>query len=118
MGESSVADALKHLIEQDGNSVAAIAAAVGLPPTTIYSLLKKKSNQADLSILARLAAHFGVGLDYFLDWRSYRAPIVLDKDEETVITTLRGLSPAGQRKLHEYAMDLRGNPSYAKKSRS
>lgn len=115
MEESAVASALQHLVEKDGNTVAAIAATVGLPPTTIYSLLKKKSNQVDLGILARLAAHFGVGLDYFLDWRSYQEPIVLDKDEETVITTLRGLNTSGQRKLYEYAMDLRGNPSYSKK---
>ena len=115
MEDRAVSNALRHLIEADGNSVAAIASAVGLPPTTLYSLLGKKSNQADLGILAKLAKCFGVELEYFLGWQEYQAPIKLDRDEKTIIITLRGLNTTGKRKLYEYAMDLRGNPSYHKK---
>ena len=117
MEEQSIAKALKYLMERDRTSVSAVSAATGIPAQTLYSTLAKKTNQADLGTLEKLAEHFGVGLEIFCGVEKYKPPLQLGKDEQTVIDVIRGLNEKGQLRLYEYAMELKANPMYEAKGK-
>lgn len=113
MEEQSIARALKYLMERDRITVAALASATGIPAQTLYSTLSKKTNQANLETLEKLARHFDVGVDFFCGVESYTDTLHLDKEEREIIDMLRRINIKGKRRLYEYAVELTQNPSYA-----
>ena len=113
--ELTVAKALKHLIEQERQPVTAVAAAVGLPQQTLYTMLSKTTNQVDLKKLEKIANYYGVELNYFCGFENYKPPIKLSKDEEVMLRLVRSLNSAGQKRLFEYAQELQDNTKYVLK---
>ena len=112
MEKQSIAKALKYLMERDGVTVAALAAATGIPAQTLYSALSKKTNQANLEMLETLARHFDVGIDIFCGVEGYTDTLHLEKEEREIIGMLRRINGRGKRRLYEYAVELTQNPSY------
>lgn len=113
MEEQSIAKALKYLMDRDGTSVSALASATGIPAQTLYSTLSKKTNQASLETLKKLAEYFGVGIDIFCGVERYTDTIHLNKEEKEIINMLRRVNGKGKRRLYEYAVELTQNPSYS-----
>ncbi|MBO4915864.1 MAG: helix-turn-helix transcriptional regulator [Oscillospiraceae bacterium] len=117
MEEQSIAKALKYLMGREGVSVSALAVSTGIPAQTLYSMLSKRTNQANLETLEKLAEHFGVGIEIFCGVDSYTDTIHLDKDEKKVIDMLRSINEKGKRRLYEYAVELTQNPIYKETER-
>ncbi len=113
MEAQSIAKTLKYLMGRDGVSVSALSSATGVPAQTLYSTLSKKTNQADLETLEKLAEHFGVGVDIFCGVERYMDTVHLDKEEKEIIGMLRRVNGKGKRRLYEYAVELTQNPSYS-----
>lgn len=113
MEAQSIAKTLKYLMDRDGVSVSALSSATGIPAQTLYSTLSKKTNQADLETLEKLAAHFSVGIDIFCGVERYTDTIHLDKEEKEIIGMLRRVNGKGKRRLYEYAVELTQNPLYS-----
>ena len=113
MEKQSIAKALRHLMDRDKTSVSVLAETTGIPAQTLYSMLSKKTNQADLETLEKLAEHFDVGINIFCGVEKYTDTIHLDKEEQEIIEMLRRINDKGKRRLYEYAVELTQNPSYA-----
>ncbi len=113
MENQSIAKALKYLMGRENTSVTVLSSATGIPAQTIYSTLSKKTNQADLGMLKKLADYFGVDIDIFCGVDEYTDTLHLDRDEREVVDMLRRINEKGKRRLYEYAVELTQNPSYA-----
>lgn len=103
-------------MDRDRISAPALAEATGIPAQTLYSMLSKKTNQANLEALENLAEYFNVGVDIFCGVEKYADTLHLNKEEREVIGMLRRVNDKGKRRLYEYAVELTQNPSYAVKT--
>ena len=56
---------LKDLIIKQKTTVIDVSRATGVPASTIYSIIKRNSKNANISDLYKIAHHLGVTLDYF-----------------------------------------------------
>lgn len=112
--EAAVARVLKILMERKELSVPELSERTGIPKTTLYSMLKKQTNQADLDILKKLADFFGEDLSIFCGIEIYKPPIKLTKNESFLLAGFRGLNQTGQESLINYLTVLAGNPSMKK----
>jgi len=110
--EQSIAKALKYLMERDRATVSSLSAATGIPAQTLYSTLSKKTNQASLEMLEKLANHFNVGIEIFCGVDKYTDTLHFDREEREVIEMLRQINETGKRRLFEYAVELTQNPTY------
>lgn len=115
MEEQSISKALKYLMARNAEPVGALSESTGIPAQTLYSMLSKRTNQANLETLEKLAEHFGVGIDIFCGVDRYEDTLHLDKDEREVIAMLRRINEKGRLRLYEYAVELTQNPTYAEK---
>lgn len=113
MEEQSVAKALKYLMDRDKITVPVLSLSTGIPAQTLYSMVSKKTNQANLEALEKIADYFGVGIDIFCGVEKYKDTLHLDEDEREVIDMLRSINDRGKRRLYEYAVELTQNPAYA-----
>lgn len=107
MEEQSIATALKYLMAQKNTTVAAVAAATGIKATTLYSALSKKTNQADLGMLKKLADYFEVGVEIFCGVNEYKAQLRLSDRERELIESCRALNTKGEQRLYDYVQELR-----------
>ena len=107
MKEQSVVTALRYLLDQKGMTVAAVAEATGIKPSTLYSALNKKSNQADLGMLKKLADYFEVGIEIFCGVEEYKDQLRLTDEERELIESSRQLNQTGHNRLYEYMKELR-----------
>lgn len=114
MEEAAVAQTLKYLMDQRGLSVAELSVRTGIPKSTLYSMVKKQTNQADLEILKTLADFFGEDVSIFCGIKEYKPPIKLEKDEKKLLSIFRTLNKTGQDSLKSYIDVLSGNPGMKK----
>ncbi|MBE6910011.1 MAG: helix-turn-helix transcriptional regulator [Ruminococcaceae bacterium] len=112
MEKSTIAAALQHLMERDKVNTKELAKATGIPPTTLYSMLGKKTSQADLLTLKQLADYFGENVSIFCGLAAYERPIRLSDKERLLLTSYRGFSEEGKNRLFEYLEDMSVNPKY------
>ena len=113
MDSQCVSRTLRQLIDTHDTNVPGVSKATGIPATTLYTLLGKKTNQVDLGILEKLANHFDVRIDFFCGPEKYKEDIHLNEEEEKIIMTLRSMNSKGQRRLFEYAMELKEIARYS-----
>lgn len=111
---AAVARTLKTMMDKKGLAVGELSVRTGIPKTTLYSMLKKQTNQADLDILKKLADFFGEDISIFCGIESYQPPIRLSPDESYLLASFRGLNKKGQESLRDYMDVLTGNPKMKK----
>ena len=61
---------LSELMEAIVTNANELAKKIGVSPQTIYSIIKLDSKKADIEVLLRIAAIFGVNIEYFVDERN------------------------------------------------
>ncbi len=61
---------LSELMEANGTNANELAKKIGVSPQTIYSIIKRDSKKADIEVLLRIAAIFGVNIEYFVEERN------------------------------------------------
>lgn len=103
---SEIAKGLRYLMDRDGLNVYQMAPKVGVPATTIYSILHKSSMQADITVLAKLAAFFNEDIRIFLGVDQYEKPIHLSNEERLLLTMYRRVNAEGRKKIMDYAGDI------------
>jgi transcriptional regulator with XRE-family HTH domain len=57
---------LSKLLEANGTNANELAKKIGVPPQTIYSIIKRDSKKADIEVLLKIADVFGVNAEYFV----------------------------------------------------
>ena len=80
---------LADLIAERKTNVNAVAKKAGVPPTTIYSLIRRDANKVEIDALIKICHALGVTADYFLSEDVYSdiraneiATIAAHHDEE------------------------------------
>ena len=58
---------LSQLLDANGTNANELANKIGVSPQTIYSMIKRDSNKADIDVLLKIADSFGVNAEYFVD---------------------------------------------------
>lgn len=61
----SVGSALLRLLTINNVTITEVAKQTGVPKSTLYSIVQRNSNRADLTDMLKVARYFGVSLDYF-----------------------------------------------------
>lgn len=56
---------LDMLMKEKGTNANELAQKIGIPPTTIYSMIKRDSKKADIEVLVKIARELGVDTEYF-----------------------------------------------------
>ena len=56
---------LNKLLSEKGINANELATAVGVSPTTIYSMISRDSKKADIDVLIRIAKYLNVSAEYF-----------------------------------------------------
>lgn len=81
---------LKDLILKQKTSVPDVSRATGVPATTIYSIIKRDSKNANISDLYKVAHHLGVTLDYFYNGETDdNSNLFLTEHEKAIISAYR-----------------------------
>ena len=112
MEKSTIAVALQHMLDSHKTNVVELGKKTGIPATTIYSMLNKKTTQADLRTLKQLADFFGEDINIFCGLETYERPIQLTDKERLLLMSYRGFSEAGKNRLFDYLDDMSVNPKY------
>ena len=115
MEKNAVAKTFNYLLEESKMTVSELSQATGIPPTTLYSMAKKQTNQADLGLLKTLSEYFHKDVSIFFGVDDYKEPIELTDKEKVILTIFRSLNQKGQSRLSEYASDLGNNPNMKNK---
>lgn len=58
---------LEKLIKDRHTNVNELAQKIGVPPTTIYSMIRRDSKKADIEVLFKISKELGVDAEYFCD---------------------------------------------------
>ena len=58
---------LSELMEANGTTANELAKKIGVSPQTIYSMIKRDSKKADIEVLSKIAAIFGISMEYFIE---------------------------------------------------
>ena len=112
MKSGEIAKALRYLMLQEKISVNELSTLTGIPASTLYAMLKKTTNQADLGHLKTLADFFHEDINVFCGIEEYSRPAELDPNEKSLLEAYRKVNERGQSRLLEYAAELTQNPSY------
>ena len=56
---------LNELMKKRGTNANELAQKIGVPPTTIYSMIKRDNKKADIDVLLKIARERGVSAEYF-----------------------------------------------------
>ena len=65
---------LNELMKKRGTNANELAQKIGVPPTTIYSMIKRDNKKADIDVLLKIARELGVSAEYFSE-ESVSSPI-------------------------------------------
>jgi len=114
-GASEIARSMRYLMIRDGINVNQLSIRSEIPASTLYAMLKKSTNEANILHLKRIADVFGESISIFCDLDTYERPVELTSEESRILQYYRGMDPAGQARLSEYAAEVGENPRYRKK---
>lgn len=114
MRQDAVAEALKSLMDKREMSVPDLSIRTGIPKSTLYSMLKKQTNQVNLECLKKLADEFGEDISIFCGIEEYQPPIKLSDEERILLTIFRKLNSSGKERFSQYARDLGDNEKMLK----
>lgn len=95
---------LRDLILKQKTTVIDVSRATGVPASTIYSIIKRNSKNANISDLYKIAHHLGVTLDYFYNGETQdNFNLYLTEHEKAIISAYRD-----QPSMHEAVNRLLG----------
>ena len=117
MKSNAIASTLQSLLARDKITVKELGKATGISPTTLYSMLGKTTNQADLERLKTLADYFGENVSIFCGIDEYEKPIELSEQERILLSSYRGMTSLGKQRLLAYIDDIKDNPKYVTSGR-
>ena len=106
MKTGTIGKTLQQLMEDKGISVKELSAATKVPEQTLYSMLKKTTNQTNIDTLLTLAVFFNKDIKVFFGVEKYKEPVVLSKEETILLKNYRLLNRFGKTRLEEEAVDL------------
>ena len=115
-GSSEIARSLRFLMRRDRVNVNQLSIQTGIPASTLYAMLKKSSNEANVIHLKKIAEFFGESLDIFCGLDSYVRPAKVAADEAQILSYYRGMNSSGRSRLLEYAAEVGENPRYQKEA--
>lgn len=115
MKQDAIAETLKTLMAKREMSVPDLSMRTGIPRSTLYSMLKKQTNQADLEYLKKLADEFGEDISIFCGIEEYQPPIKLSEEERILLTIFRKLNSNGRERFSQYARELGDNTKMLKR---
>ena len=111
-GNSEIARAIAYLLRRDRMNVNRLSALTAIPASTLYAMLKKNTNEADIGNLKKIADVFGENVSIFCSLDEYVHPVELLPDEARILAYYRSMNRAGQLRLSEYAAEVGENPKY------
>lgn len=98
---------LSNILEENNSNPNELSERTGIPPSTIYSIIKRDNMKVDISVLARICKELGVEMNRFYD--EYFDEIensvlnndntVLTSDEKTLIKKYRTLDEHGKKAI-------------------
>lgn len=113
----TVSAGLRYLVQSSGKTVKEIADGVHVSANSIYTIMHRNSNKADILVLKRLADYFDVDITIFCGVGRYDPPKKLDEQEQLLLTTYNSLTDAAKARIDEYISDVAGNPKNRRGSR-
>lgn len=101
-----IANKLIELMKTRDTNANELAKKAGIPPTTVYSLIKRDSKRVDIDSLIKIARALGTTADCLCGNDSNSASLGLSPDESELISCYRKLSREGQDELIKRAHEL------------
>lgn len=111
-GYSEIAKAMRYLMRRDGDNVNRLSARTAIPASTLYAMLKKSTNEADVRNLKKIADAYGESVSIFCGVEKYVRPVTLTEDEARILEYYRIMNQTGKTRLLEYAAEVGENPRY------
>ncbi len=112
MKNNAIATTLRWLLDREKITAKELSKATGIKPTTLYSMLGKATNQADLENLKLLADYFHENISIFCGVDEYERPVELSDQERLLLASFRGMTVLGKERLMAYVDDIKDNPKY------
>lgn len=113
----TVSAGLRYLVEKSGKAVKEISDETHIPAQTIYSMMQRNSDRADVSLLKKLADYFDVDITIFCGLSRYDPPKKLEEREQQLLTIYDSLTDSAKARVDEYISDVAGNPKNRRASR-
>lgn len=111
-GNSEIARTIRFLMGRDEVNVHQLSVKTAIPASTLYAMLKKNSNEADIQHLKRIADTFGESISIFCGLDEYERPVEMTVDERRILSYYRQMNDEGRRRLLEYSIEVGENPRY------
>lgn len=95
---------LSDILEENKSNPNELSERTGIPPSTIYSIIKRDNMKVDISVLARICKELGVSMsrfydEYFKEKEQYNSSIMLNINEQTIIKKYRTLDEHGKQAI-------------------
>ena len=65
---------LTEIMEEKGTNANELALQIGVPPTTLYSMIKRDSNRVDIDLIIKISHALGMTADEFLSGEVAESP--------------------------------------------
>ena len=101
---------LSDILEENKTNPNELSERTGIPPSTIYSIIRRDNMKVDISVLARICKELGVSMnrfydEYFNEKENNENSIALNLDEKTLIKKYRTLDDYGKQSV-DHLLDL------------
>ena len=107
---------IEQLIEYRNRNVNDVAESISIPPSTLYSIIRRDNNKVKLDVLQDIADELSVTLDYFSSKPEANDYNKLTKEEIELIKSYRSLNRAGTKKVKDYIKDIKQIQHYCLES--
>lgn len=91
--EKTVVSIIVELLEKNKLNSRDLAKRIGVPPTSIYSMIRRDSDRIDIKTLKKMADVFGEDLDVFCGEEDYKKRLDLSTEEEQLVELYRITAP-------------------------
>lgn len=93
-----IGEKLSALLESKKIKAGTLASQIGIPKSTIYSIIKRNNKSVDFSVMERIADALDVPVEYFYDRTSHQdSNKLISKDKGPSTITIDGPSPLDRR---------------------
>lgn len=97
---------LDKLLKEKGMNANELANAVGVSPTTIYSMINRDSRKADIDVLLKIAKLLNVTADYFCNNDSNPIPVSGYNNSTLTLSSIEEKVIVEYRKSDDYTKEL------------
>lgn len=104
---------LSELLKIRNSNPNELADKIGVPASTIYSIIKRDNMKVDISVLAKICKVLNVKMEVFYnEYITDNKTIIDDGQKQIIIANYDMLNQTGRRKLLDYSEDLVANNKY------